>query len=263
MLQLLKMSEKNFQKVFENLKVSTTQMENVLKDFIGCARDLVEICGTNNTNPGCDIFSSCQYIQEHLQEISTHLKQIKKHEEKIRESDSNLKTTEVSKRNSSQTSLHLRKTRTSSMKYLVQWEKVMEAQNAENSNVDEDMPLLPKPVIKKRVKQFEGSHKKRVSSTVEAFLDGPDRKTIIKEDDLIEEDDETDKEDGKEIRQNDVEGASKQEEITAKKNQLTQNDGSSYYTLSKDGISQENAKKLKPRIVGVIVSTIFSFVLLM
>lgn len=247
------MSEKKFQEILENLKDSTTQIENVLKNSMTYAQDLLEICGTN-INP--ESFCCCKEIQERLEEITTHLKEIRIHEDKLQESKCNTETTEVPKRNPNLTSLQLRKARTSSMKYLIQWEKVIEAQNAENNTIDEDLPLLPKPVIKKRVKQFEGSHKKRVSSTVEAFLDGPDRKTVLKEEDLLEEDeDEQEQENGKKDIENDIE---KQEEAIYEKNQSNANDGDTYVTLYKDGINEENHNKLKPRIVGVIVSILLS-----
>lgn len=91
-----------------------------------------------------------------------------------------------------------RKTRTSSMKYLVQWEKVMEAQLAENApqnqEEDEEPPLLPKPVIKRRIRQFENKDTKRVSSTAEFFLDESDEipesyGEAIKEEDEDDDDD--------------------------------------------------------------------------
>lgn len=246
------MSEVKFQEILKNLKDSTTQIENALQNSMTYAKNLLEVCDTNG-NTG-----SCKEILESLEDINTHLKSIKQHEDKLQESKNNTRTIEVPKRNLNQTSLHLRKSRTSSMKYLIQWEKVIETQNAENNTIDEDLPLLPKPAIKKRVKQFEGSHKKRVSSTVEAFLDGPDRRTILKEEDLVEEDeDDQEKENGEEDKQF-VE--SNVEQHTEEMSHSNDNDETSYVTLSKDGMREDNNKKLKPRIVGVIVSELFSLI---
>lgn len=68
-----------------------------------------------------------------------------------------------------------RNTRTSSMKYLQQWERVVEAQMAEAAPQTQDEPqLLPKPVIKRRMRQFENKDTKRISSTADFFLDETD-----------------------------------------------------------------------------------------
>lgn len=70
-----------------------------------------------------------------------------------------------------------RNTRSSSMKYLLQWEKVVEAHLAETSPPNEERPpLLPKPVIKRRVRQFENKDTKRASSTALHFLDEGDER---------------------------------------------------------------------------------------
>lgn len=78
---------------------------------------------------------------------------------------------------------------TSSMKYLAQWERVIEAQNEEtNEDVEEELILLPKPIIKKRIRKFEKQERKRASSTAEGFLDGPGKTWTVQED--LEEEEE-------------------------------------------------------------------------
>lgn len=86
-----------------------------------------------------------------------------------------------------------RNTRTSSMKYLMQWEKVIEeAQGAPQSEEDEQPPLLPKPVIKRRIRQFENKDTKRASSTADFFLDEVDETPESHEEVIHEEEEEAD-----------------------------------------------------------------------
>lgn len=139
--------------------------------------------------------------------------------------------------------------RTSSMKYLEQWEKMVEAQKAEirEENIEPYLPLLPKSVIKKRVRQFEGRHKKRASSTVEAFLDEESRYSRTINEILLEEDEEESTAEricNENDRTLDV-------ATTKTENIIYNND-----EISNNSIANSNkpAVTTKPRIVDVVVS---------
>lgn len=88
-----------------------------------------------------------------------------------------------------------RNTRTSSMKYLLQWEKVIEeAQLVQEEQQQQQPLLLPKPVIKRRMRQFENKDTKRASSTADFFLDETDESSENYGDVIQEEEEPTNEE---------------------------------------------------------------------
>lgn len=111
--------------------------------------------------------SCCEEMVADVKQVKLLIKKLIYNKEqlaaiKIKENKSDATRVGVAKRN----------TRTSSMKYLAQWEKMVEAQLTDSTPQSEEQPpLLPKPVIKRRIRQFENKDTKRISSTADFFLD--------------------------------------------------------------------------------------------
>lgn len=121
-------------------------------------------------NEGCS--SCCNEMIGDLKQIRLLLKKLNYNKEQlfaIRAKDN--KNAVANKREG----VVKRNTRTSSMKYLAQWEKVVEeaqlGESATQDTVEAQPQLLPKPVIKRRMRQFENKDTKRASSTADFFLD--------------------------------------------------------------------------------------------
>lgn len=124
-----------------------------------------------NSKQDKDRSNCCMEIISDIEQIRMLLKKLNCNKEQLTE----IKPKENDMLNKRPKAANKRNTRSSSMKYLVQWEKMVEAQLAQNasqnSGDDEKPQLLPKPVIKRRLRQFENKDTKRVSSTAEYFLD--------------------------------------------------------------------------------------------
>lgn len=163
-----------------SLEATTKQLEKDVQDSITYANLLIANCAGHQ--------NGCLEIANHLKEVQLILRKISINTDKIKTNSTTNHEQERNEINRRKNSVN-RGTRTSSMKYLAQWEKVVEAQLAQNDITTEEEPiLLPKPVIKKRVRQFERKDSKRISSTAEFFLDGGKMKPLLIENTINEED---------------------------------------------------------------------------
>ncbi|KAK5640730.1 hypothetical protein RI129_009277 [Pyrocoelia pectoralis] len=125
-------------------------------------------------------------IEDHLTEIVHHLDQIRYHLERVDHHKKRLDAIELQQKRSQESEekfpFKLRRVnKTSSLKYVLQWENYLENQNSENvlssvtfrnrKSSEAEFPITH-TMVKNRIEEFEGIRKpKRTSSTIETFLD--------------------------------------------------------------------------------------------
>lgn len=214
----------NFEEVLTKFDNTTKMLDKISEDCQKYAMLLlVNSKGSESCSRCCeDVVADVKQVRMLAKKLSCNkelLAAIRDRENQTDKSEAITKRERIPKRNN----------RASSMKYLVQWEKVVEAQLAENAPQNEEQtPLLPKPVIKRRIRQFENKDTKRISSTAEFFLDqGEERPESCAE--VIQEEEEEEEEPPK----------PKEKQINEKPCDL----------------QEKNQKaSFKPRIVDVVVS---------
>lgn len=160
----------NFEEVLMKFDNSTKLLDKISEE---CQKYANLLLVNSKQNEGCS--SCCNEVIGDLKQVRLLLKKLNYNKEQLfamRAKDN--KNAVANKREG----VVKRNTRTSSMKYLAQWEKVVEeaqlAEGATQDTVEAQPQLLPKPVIKRRIRQFENKDTKRASSTADFFLDEVD-----------------------------------------------------------------------------------------
>lgn len=178
----------NFEEVLIKFDNSTKLLDKISEECQKYANLLLV-----NSKQSEDSGSCCNEMIGDIKQVRLLLKKLNYNKEQllaIRAKDNKNEATNKRER------VVKRNTRTSSMKYLVQWEKVVEeaqlAEGAPQSDEAEQPPLIPKPVIKRRMRQFENKDTKRASSTANFFLDEVDETPESHAEVLHEEEEETD-----------------------------------------------------------------------
>lgn len=143
-------------------------------------------------------------IEDHQTEVIHHLDQMRHHLERFGHHKKRLDDIEIEQKKSGEIAeeklrLKLRRvSKTSSLKYVLQWENILEQQNKvgilnsvnfrNQQSSDVEFPVTH-AMVRSRIEEFEGIRKpKRASSTVESFLDlGSDKPRRIKSYSIIED----------------------------------------------------------------------------
>lgn len=173
-----------FEEALKQFEYTTKLLDGISDD---CQKYANLLLVNSKQSEGCS--SCCNEIVSDIKQIRLLVKNLRYRKEQLVAIKAQEKTSSETL-NKREVKVNRKDTRTSSMEVLVYWEKVVDAQLADNApkNLEEKQPpLLLKPLIKRRIKQFENKDTKRVSSTAEFFLDEADEMVESYEETIQEE----------------------------------------------------------------------------